>query len=229
MVDKHALIIGASRGLGLGLVNQLVELGWHVTGTVRSQEKYERLRNLGIQAEMLDTRSVDQLQALYGRLADQVFDLIFINAGVFGPSYSSVAAADPEDEAIANLFLTNAIAPIRVAQILMPLLKAKNSVVAFMSSKLGIYEQPDAARIALYKSSKAALNYLVSNLASHTDQPGHTFISFYPGWVKTDMGGQHAALEVDDSVKGLLAQVVRYAGRGGVHFIDYLGNKSHPY
>ena len=34
---KTALIIGASRGLGLGLVKRLTELGWEVTATVREK------------------------------------------------------------------------------------------------------------------------------------------------------------------------------------------------
>ena len=35
MTTQTALIIGASRGLGLGLVREYLRRGWHVTGTVR--------------------------------------------------------------------------------------------------------------------------------------------------------------------------------------------------
>ncbi|MGB8975860.1 MAG: SDR family NAD(P)-dependent oxidoreductase, partial [Pseudomonas capeferrum] len=36
---KTALIIGASRGLGLGLVQRLQEDGWNVIATVRDPQK----------------------------------------------------------------------------------------------------------------------------------------------------------------------------------------------
>ncbi|MFH7422611.1 SDR family NAD(P)-dependent oxidoreductase, partial [Pseudomonas syringae pv. tagetis] len=41
---KTALIIGASRGLGLGLVHRLTEQGWQVTATVRDPQKAENLK-----------------------------------------------------------------------------------------------------------------------------------------------------------------------------------------
>ncbi len=36
MADRTALVVGASRGLGLGLVEELVGRGWNVIATLRS-------------------------------------------------------------------------------------------------------------------------------------------------------------------------------------------------
>ena len=42
---KSALIIGASRGLGLGLVREHLARGWRITATVRTRsEELEALR-----------------------------------------------------------------------------------------------------------------------------------------------------------------------------------------
>lgn len=80
---KRALIIGASRGLGLGLVQRLKEDGWAVTATVRDTGKAEALRAVsGIQIEQLDMDDAQSVDALHTRLHDQVFDLLFVNAGV---------------------------------------------------------------------------------------------------------------------------------------------------
>ncbi len=52
---KTALIIGASRGLGLGLVKQLLQDGWDVTATVRDPNKADALKAVGpVQIEKLD-------------------------------------------------------------------------------------------------------------------------------------------------------------------------------
>nr|BFE91701.1 hypothetical protein GCM10020185_22370 [Pseudomonas brassicacearum subsp. brassicacearum] len=44
---RNALIIGASRGLGLGLVKTLLSDGWNVTATVRNPQNAEALKALG--------------------------------------------------------------------------------------------------------------------------------------------------------------------------------------
>lgn len=79
---KTALIIGASRGLGLGLVQRLREQGWNVTATVRDPAKAPALAAVpGVQVETLEMNSTDQLDALQARLKGQTFDLLFVNAG----------------------------------------------------------------------------------------------------------------------------------------------------
>lgn len=80
---KTALIIGASRGLGLGLVKQLLADGWQVTATVRNPQKADALKALGpVQIEQLDMDDQQAVIALNQRLKAQTFDLLFINAGV---------------------------------------------------------------------------------------------------------------------------------------------------
>lgn len=84
--NKTALIIGASRGLGLGLVQRLVEDGWNVVATVRDLAKAEALSTLPrVQVQTLEMNNARQLDALQERLAAHTFDLLFVNAGVKGP------------------------------------------------------------------------------------------------------------------------------------------------
>ncbi|QVM96144.1 SDR family oxidoreductase [Pseudomonas sp. SORT22] len=218
--NKIALIIGASRGLGLGLVQRLVEDGWNVIATVRDPAKADILSALpGVQVETLEMNSGSQLDALQQRLQGQVFDLLFVNAGVMGPGDQNPERAQLAD--VGELFLTNAVSPIRVAQRLAPRLR-EDGVLAFMSSILGSVAIPDGSEMCLYKASKAALNSMINSFVT-LQQPQQTVLAMHPGWVKTDMGGENAEIDVLTSTRGMLEQIKANAGKGGLQFINYKG------
>ena len=222
--NKTALIIGASRGIGLGLVRQLHGAGWQVTATVRTPARASELQALnGVLIESLDIDDGAALVALVQRLQGQVFDLLFVNAGIIGPSHQAAAKATAEE--LGQLFLTNVTAPIRLAERLVGQLRPQTGVLAFMSSGLGSVANPEGNNLALYKASKAALNSLTNSFVCELPEPRPTVLSLHPGWVKTDMGGENAMVEVADSCRGLIAQVERFAGQGGHHFVDYQGQK----
>ncbi|WP_324731934.1 SDR family oxidoreductase [Pseudomonas paeninsulae] len=219
---RTALIIGASRGLGLGLVKQLQADGWKVIATVRDRQRAEALQALsGVRIETLDIDDGAALETLAGRLQGVVFDLLLINAGILGPAHQSAGAATAAE--LGQLFMTNAVAPIRLAERLIEQIHPASGVLAFMSSVLGSVANPEGAELALYKASKAALNSLTNSLVCSLAEPRPTVLSLHPGWVKTEMGGAGASLEIATSCRGLVTQIERHAGRGGHHFVDYLG------
>lgn len=219
---KTALIIGASRGLGLGLVKTLLADGWQVTATVRNPQNAQALQALGkVQIEQLDMDDQAALLALSQQLKGQVFDLLFVNAGVKGPDVQTPGGATLAE--VGQLFFTNAVAPINLAQRFVGQLRPGTGVLAFMSSVLGSVTMPDAPELALYKASKAALNSMTNSFVSQLGEQRPTVLSLHPGWVKTDMGGEGADLDVETSTRGLVDQVNAYAGRGGHHFINYKG------
>ena len=135
--NRTALIIGASRGIGLGLVRQLHGAGWQVTATVRDPARASELRAMnGVQIESLDIDDAAALDTLVQRLQGQVFDLLFVNAGIIGPGHQSAARATIEE--LGQLFMTNVTAPIRLAERLVDQLRPQTGVLAFMSSGLGL-------------------------------------------------------------------------------------------
>lgn len=219
---KTALIIGASRGLGLGLVKQLLKDGWEVTATVRDPNKADALKAVGqVQIEKLDMDDQQAVIALAQRLKDRTFDLLFVNAGVKGPANQEPGHATLAE--VGQLFFTNAVAPINLAQRFVGQIRKDTGVLAFMSSVLGSVTMPDAPELALYKASKAALNSMTNSFVTQLAGPALTVLSLHPGWVKTDMGGEGADIDVDTSTRGLVDQVNEYAGKGGHHFINYKG------
>lgn len=219
---KTALIIGASRGLGLGLVKRLTEQNWTVIATVRDQHKATDLKAVpGVRIETLDMDDLPSLNALKQKLEGQIFDVLFVNAGVMGPQHQSASQATAAE--LGQLFLTNAIAPISLAEVFVNQIRPNTGVLTFMSSVLGSVACPEGATMPLYKASKAALNSMTNSFVVSLPEPRPTVLSLHPGWVKTDMGGEGADIDVETSTRGLVEQLNAYAGKGGHYFVNYKG------
>src|SRR5438445_10555343 len=134
--NRWALVVGASRGLGLGLAAELQRRGWNVVATVRDQAGERRIRALAgkLRVEHADINDDAAVAALRRRLDDTTFDLVFVNAGIAPPERDDAAHAS-RDEA-AEIFLTNAVAPIRLARAFLDRVRDGPGIVAFMSSGL---------------------------------------------------------------------------------------------
>lgn len=219
---KTALVVGASRGLGLGLVGQLRAAGWQVIATVRDARGAEALKAMpDVRVETLEITDGGSAEALAGRLQGTRLDLLLVNAGISGPRLESLLEADEAE--VARLFLTNAVAPVRLAERLLPLLEPTRGIIAFMSSVMGSLELGPGMGMPLYGASKAALNHLSRSFAAGLGEAGPTVLSLHPGWVKTDMGGEEAPLDVETSCRGLVEVIGRAAGQGGHRYLDYQG------
>jgi NAD(P)-dependent dehydrogenase (short-subunit alcohol dehydrogenase family) len=211
---RTALIIGASRGLGAGLTRELAGRGWQVVATQRKVSRELSAiaaDHASISIETVDIDDNASVAALADTLAGRSFDLVFVNAGVIGPDHASAGKVTPEE--LGALMMTNAVAPIRTARMLLPLVK-DGGTVAFMSSGLGSVAGRTHDVAELYSASKAALNSLTRGFAAK-DVAGRNVrvISMHPGWVKTDMGGEGADIDVATSVN---------SGTGH-QFLDYQG------
>lgn len=218
---KTALVVGASRGLGLGLVKQLSAEGWQVIATVREPQRASQLTAIaGVRIEKLDMNDRVSLEALAQNLAGTSLDLLFINAGVSGPAHQSASQATTAE--VADLFMTNAVAPIRLAERLVERVEPTNGVLVFMTSALGSVGA-HAGDLPLYSASKAALNSLTRSFVLALGKTSLTVLSMHPGWVRTDMGGEEAPLDVETSCRGMVQQVARARGTGGHRYIDYQG------
>jgi NAD(P)-dependent dehydrogenase (short-subunit alcohol dehydrogenase family) len=219
---KHALIIAASRGLGLGLVREYLARGWHVTATTRtpSAELDTLCREASgqLSVEFLDVTVVAQAAALAARLEGRKLDLLFLNAGILtgrGAALSTVPDSDVE-----KIFATNAIGPIRVADALASHV-VQGGMVAFMSSDMGSIGTNDDGRVELYRASKAALNSLIRSFSARHAGDGVTVLAIHPGVVRTSMGGPTAPLDIETSVRGVADVIAIRWGSGQPAFVDY--------
>ncbi|MBA4765510.1 MAG: SDR family NAD(P)-dependent oxidoreductase [Erythrobacter sp.] len=211
-MSKHILIIGASRGIGLGLAKEFKARGWSVTGTERSKSK--ELHALeGVEVATLDVTDTSTFGAIEGE-----FDAVIVNAGITGAKHQSSEQATAEE--VAEVMMTNAFGPVHLGKKLLPNIRQGGSL-SFMSSLMGSIEDSSGG-FDLYRTSKTAQNMLAKGIAEQeAKERGVTVLSLHPGWVQTDMGGPNAKITVEESAKGL-ADVVENA-RGGHAFVDYTG------
>lgn len=213
---KSILILGASRGIGLGLAKEFARRGWQVVASERA--KSEELHALDgvdvVTADVTDPASYADLDLVDGSL-----DAVVVNAGISGARHQSADKATGEE--VAEVMMTNAFGPARAGRALLPKLK-RGGVLAFMSSLMGSVADSSGG-YELYRSSKAALNMLAKGIAEQDAKARDIeVLSLHPGWVQTDMGGPNATLTVEQSVKGL-ADVIQASGGSGYRFVDYAG------
>jgi NAD(P)-dependent dehydrogenase (short-subunit alcohol dehydrogenase family) len=172
----------------------------------------------------IDINDDATVAALRAGLADEpTFDLIFVVAGV--ATQAGTPAGQMPREVVGQVFQTNAISPIRFAEAFRKRVTA-GGVIALMTSKLGSVSLNQGGRWGSYRASKAALNTLARSFAGQHSKAGWGVILMHPGWVRTDLGGKRATLDVDTSVRGMVAVLearLDQGVRGGCVFLDYQG------
>ena len=213
-----ALIIGASRGIGLELARQYKADGWRVLATARSEKDCKKLAAMECHAYQLDVNSVESIGALGWNLDDEKLDVAFLNAGVFGPR-----AAFPTEEEFDQVMHTNVFAAMRLLPLVAPLVCDAGGKLAVLSSHMGSIADRSAWNATLYRASKAALNSVLADTAVRFGPKGATCIAFHPGWVKTEMGGEGAELEVGVSVAGMRATLAGLRPADNGKFLNYNG------
>jgi NAD(P)-dependent dehydrogenase (short-subunit alcohol dehydrogenase family) len=222
---KRVLLIGASRGLGLALAEQWVREGWHVTATVRGSNQTGLHELAQRHPEQLAIESVDitvpeQIVALHDRLSKQSFDLLFVNAGVTNPEDGTVAETSTDE--FVRVMVTNALSPLRTIEALQDLVEPTGTI-GVMSSGQGSVTNNVRGLHEVYRGSKAALNTFMRSYAARHEGEQRCLILMAPGWIKTDLGGPHARLTIEDSIPNVVKTMDSLRNQPGLHYVDYLG------
>jgi NAD(P)-dependent dehydrogenase (short-subunit alcohol dehydrogenase family) len=214
---KVALITGGNKGIGLETARQLGKLGITVLIGVRDVAKGEaavaELKKDGVEARAvkLDVDNAADYAAVakliekdYGRL-----DILINNAGIFLDGRKGNETSTTSKEILQKTFSTNFFAVVGLTQALLPLLKKSlGGRIVNLSSILGsntLHATPGSfiydAKTFAYDASKSALNAFTIHLAHELMDTKIKVNSAHPGWVKTDMGGEGAQLDIETGAK----------------------------
>ncbi|XP_049866833.1 C-factor [Pectinophora gossypiella] len=240
---KTVLITGANRGLGLGMVKYLTKQkkAENIFATCRNSS--EELTKLSQEYENLHILNLDVTNiAAFNDVASQIsklvgaqgLNLLINNAGVT-TKFTKLALVKPE-QLLDNLTV-NTVAPIMLTKTLLPLLKqaaeansdkpmgTQRAAVINMSSVLGSIAQNDQGGFYPYRCSKAALNAATKSMSIDLKKDHILVASMHPGWVKTDMGGKNAPLDVDTSIQGIFETVSKLSEGDSGKFLQYDGTE----
>ncbi|ALK08222.1 SDR family oxidoreductase [Blastochloris viridis] len=204
------LITGANRGIGLGIVEQLVLRGERVFVCARNPDVDPLAVLAGkhpgqVTLHRLDVTDQASVDALADAIAGQPLDVLINNAGIHGPERQG--ALDMDFEGFARTLAVNTLAPLRVSQALVSNLEAGiKPRIVMISSIMGQLARPMPGDVA-YCTSKTALNKVMQALALELKDAGIAVAAVHPGWVKTDMGGPQAPLAVAESARNLIATI----------------------
>jgi NAD(P)-dependent dehydrogenase (short-subunit alcohol dehydrogenase family) len=221
---KTALIVGASRGIGHEFVREYTRDGWRVLATARDKAALSALDAMGAQTFPLDVTQPEQVASLAWQLDEERLDVAVIVSGVYGPRSEGVEAIGADD--FDHVMHTNVLGPMQLIPVLLPLTDAAQGVLAVVSSKMGSIGEASGTTGWLYRTSKAALNCALK--VASLESRHSACIALHPGWVRTEMGGPSAAIDVAHSVAGMRA-VIAQAGamreQFNGSFVQYDGTK----
>lgn len=216
MTTRIALITGGNKGIGLETARQLGKQGITVLIGARDESrglaaveqlKKEKIDARFVQIEVTNEKSVaaaaKTVEKDFGRL-----DILINNAGVALMQSDGPASKVP-GTIFRETFETNFFGLVSVTQAMLPLLrKSASGRIVNLSSILGsIAEHADpnspifAMKVTAYDSSKAAVNMFTNHLAIELKDTKIKVNAAHPGWVKTDMGGAEAPMELVDGAK----------------------------
>ncbi|QFU17149.1 SDR family oxidoreductase [Microvirga thermotolerans] len=222
-----AIVTGVGRGIGHELARVLLERGDRVVGTLRSmgaippalRDHAEAGRLSLVAMDVRDPASI----AAAARAVDGPVDILVNNAGVIGPERQSTL--DMDFDGFLDTLAVNTLGPLRVVQAFLPQLRRSASArIVTIGSRMGSLSYAKSDRIA-YRASKAAANKVMQGLATDLAPEGIVAVSVHPGWVRTDMGGAGADLDVGESARGIAALIDRLSMADSGLFFDWQGER----
>ncbi len=222
------LITGANRGLGLEFCKQYAQDDWNVIACCREPKNAVELTALAtefsnISVFALDVADLGQIENLAKQLDNTAIDVLLNNAGIYG-DVSGRGFGNLDYEQWQKNMTVNVFAPVKMTEVFLPHLKlGKAKTVVAMSSLMGSIADNTSGASILYRSSKSALNAAMKSVAIDKHHEGIAVLILHPGWVKTDMGGSNAPMEIPESITKMRETIANFTLEKSGEFLNYNG------
>ena len=219
---RTAIVTGASRGIGSEFVVRLLQDGWRVYAGYRSDmHRLELIEDENLFCYELDVTVNESIRKFAERVEYPV-DLLINNAGVPDGRWRSIKEID--DAWMLEVIDINSVGPVRMVKAFYDKMAHENlATVVMISSLMGSIDDCQSGKSYAYRASKSALNMLSVAMKKESLQDNISFLILHPGWVKTRMGGEHAPVELDDSVNGMMELIYDHSLTDSGRFVQYDG------
>ncbi len=225
---KTVLITGSNRGIGLEFVKQYAENHYQVIAACRDPKSAKELNELAqslpnIEVMPLDVINPEHIKHLQEKLANKKLDILINNAGIYDEHAQKIGNLAVKE--LLHVIEVNGIAPIKILEACLPALeRGEQKTVANITSKMGSIDDNQSGGSYGYRSSKVVLNMLTKSAAIDLVDKKIKVFALHPGWVKTDMGGENALINPEESVKGLRHLIDTFSLKESGGFYDFRGN-----
>ncbi|CAI5448421.1 unnamed protein product [Caenorhabditis angaria] len=236
MAPRSVFITGANRGIGLGLVREILKVSGVETliAGARNVDSAKELQEIAkadnrVHLVSVDVASDDSLKNAVSKVAEIVgpkgLTLLINNAGVI-EKYGSSSAVDRQT--VLKCIDVNAVSALLASQLFLPLLQKSAGLVSgddltvdraaivnigsdCSSQTLNLRGSGPGNSLLAYKMSKVAmLSFTRTFAADFKAQNIPVLVTcVHPGWVQTDMGGANAEISVDESVSKIVAGLAK--------------------
>jgi NAD(P)-dependent dehydrogenase (short-subunit alcohol dehydrogenase family) len=185
-------VTGANRGLGLGFTQQYLARGWNVIASCRKPEGAAALQELAKQypasmkIEQLDVVDFERVDDLAEKYSETPIDILLLNAGISGGNDKQMFTKMDFD-VFEDVLRVNTIAPLKMSEAFYNHVKSsREKKIITVSSSEGSITDATQPRLYFYRSSKAAVNMVMKNLALQLKRRGISVAMVNPGPTDTD-------------------------------------------
>ncbi|MEO0576132.1 MAG: SDR family oxidoreductase [Pseudomonadota bacterium] len=228
------LITGASRGIGFALTQRYIQRAdTTVIACCRNPQDAAPLqalaqRSSAVEIEPLDVADPADFATLKTRVGARPIDILISNAGIFGKSLPATTgfedqrfgASDFEHDWVAP-FRINAIAPMMLAETFVDnVAQSTEKKMPIITSIVGSITRAHGFMFG-YAASKAAANMTARNLSVALRERDIIVNPVHPGYVRTEMSGENADIDIDTSIDGVLRCIDGMSLETSGEFLSY--------
>ena len=234
--QNTVLVTGANRGIGFEFVKQYSDRGWRVIAAVRDPERADDLQSLATACDAIDIESLDvssgaSVDELAVRLAGQSIDVLINNAGLFG-EFENQAFGSIDFSQFDAFMRTNALGPLKMCEAFVTHVSAASAgKMISITSQAGSFalDSGGLPGMYFYKSSKAAQNMIMRNVANDVKAHGITVCILSPGMVNTagDIPEERrfpGLIEPPESIAGMINDIDQITIDDTGRFLRYNGD-----